>query len=207
MPEEGIPELFHHVRVREVVHDVLQDSLVVGVAQRTKHQDHGDVSPDVRQLRPDVPPVHLAVLASLKTDMHRAGRYARGGAAAGRGGGEKTKRNEETREWTVWGGGRGHGAGAKDERGNYGTLSHGGGACPRHCFALLTNQTGDIDLRRGGRQDKNKKHGNNIFEVLRATRPRSQHTDRQQFKNKSVFDTEVCKRARTRRTKVESIYI
>ena len=44
---------------------MLQDGLVVRVAQRAEHQNHGDVRSDVRQLRADLPSRDLAVLVSL----------------------------------------------------------------------------------------------------------------------------------------------
>lgn len=61
----SLPELLHHVRVRKVVYDVLQDSFVVGIPQRPEHEHYRNVCPDVRQLRPDLPPGHFAVLVSL----------------------------------------------------------------------------------------------------------------------------------------------
>lgn len=89
----NIPEFFHHIRVRKVVHDVLQDSLVVGVAQRSEHQNHGDVRPDVRQLRADLPPRDLAVLVSLSVEKNKKNGASDGGnteAQARRGvGGER----------------------------------------------------------------------------------------------------------------------
>lgn len=60
------PELLHHLRVREVVDDVLEDGLVVGVAEGPEHEYHGQVRPDVRQLRSYLTARHLAVLVALQ---------------------------------------------------------------------------------------------------------------------------------------------
>lgn len=60
-----LPEFLHHVRVREVVHYVLEDRFVVGVTQGSEHQNNGHIRPDVRQLRADLTPRYLAVLIAL----------------------------------------------------------------------------------------------------------------------------------------------
>mmetsp|Transcript_5657 Transcript_5657/g.11878 ORF Transcript_5657/g.11878 Transcript_5657/m.11878 type:complete len:546 (-) Transcript_5657:105-1742(-) len=68
LDDEGLlergPEDVHHLPVRQVVHDQLDDVAIRHVPKRAEHHHDGHVRTDVRQRRPDLVALHRAVLGA-----------------------------------------------------------------------------------------------------------------------------------------------